>query len=99
MAVLDQLGFAPVGLRRVSNKQLRLWAGDNGTPTRHIYTIINGTGALVGISQDPDQDEHVFHTGGDMIEGDALAVRIQALLGMSDSDWSLAISDMLDYAR
>jgi hypothetical protein len=93
MAIVDQLDPAAVvtSTRVVTNKQLRLWASDNGSPTLYIYTIINGVSSL------PADAESVFHTGGDMIEGDALADRIQAILGFSDDQMTAAVTSMLTY--
>ena len=79
------------GSRRVTNKQIRLWAADRGSPTLYIYLLING------ISSTPSDDESVFHTGGDMIEGDALADRIQAILAFSDAQMTAAVTEMLTY--
>lgn len=88
MAITDQLA----GSRRVSNKQLRLWAAATGTPA-YINTI------TAAISADTEDAESVFYYGGDMIEGDALADAIQTALGLSDGAWSSAISTMLGYQR
>ena len=91
MAILDQLGFSPIGLRRVSNKQLRSWAQNNGAPVKYIYTI------EAGLNADPISPENIYYSGGDMVELDAVAVKIKDVLALSDADWSLAISDMLAY--
>lgn len=92
MAVLDQItgSTSPNGLRRVTNKQLRLWAVANGTP-KHVYTIQDA------IDPDPGTANSIFYSGADMIEGDALATAIKNALAMTDSEWSLAISAMLEY--
>ena len=97
MTVIDQLGYtAPNGLRRVTNKQLRFWAQQNGSPL-YIYSIANGLGAQPGISADIATPENAqFYGGGDMVEGDTLATRIQEILGMTDLNWSLALSAMVE---
>lgn len=79
------------GSRRVTNKQIRLWAGENGFPTLYIYTLTNG------ISSDPADEESVFHTGGDMVEGDELADAIQTALGFTDAQMTAAVTAMLTY--
>jgi hypothetical protein len=83
--------YTPSATRTVTNKQIRLWASDNGSPTLYIYLLINGISSL------PEDPESVFHTGGDMIEGDALADRIQAILGFTDDQMTAAVTAMLTY--
>lgn len=97
MAVTDQLGVYPgvTGLRRVSNRQMRQWLGANGSPA-YIYTVINGNGTLAGISDDPASAENAQFHSGDLVENDTLAARIKALLSFNDTQWSNAISGMLD---
>lgn len=93
MAIVDQLDPAAVvtSTRVVTNKQLRLWASDNGSPTLYIYLLINGVSSL------PADEESVFHYGGDMIEGDALASRVKNVLGFTADQMTAAVTAMLTY--
>lgn len=93
MAIVDQLDPAAVvtPTRVVTNKQLRLWASDNGSPTLYIYLLINGISSL------PEDPESVFHTGGDMIEGDDLAVAIKTALGFTADQMTAAVTAMQTY--
>ena len=95
MAIVDQLDPSAVvtTTRTVTNKQLRLWASANGAPTLYIYLIINGISSL------PADTEAVFHTGGDMIEGDAIALAIQAILGFSAAQMTAAVTSMVTYPK
>jgi hypothetical protein len=93
MAIVDQLDPSAVvtSTWTVTNKQLRLWGAANGSPTLYIYLIINGVSSL------PADAESVFHTGGDMIQGDALADRIQTILGFSDAQMTASAIAMQTY--
>lgn len=95
MAIVDQLDPSAVvtQTRTVTNKQIRLWASENGSPILYIYLIIDGVSAL------PSDAETVFHMGGAMIEGDALAARIKTVLGFSDAQMTAAVTAMLTYPK
>lgn len=79
--------------RVVTNKQLRLWASATGTPTLYIYLLTNGIDAT------PSASEAVFYAGGNMIENDPLALRVQSILGFSAAQMTAAVSAMLLYPR
>lgn len=95
MAIVDQLDPSAIVTprRTVTNKQIRLWASDKGAPTLYIYLIIDGVSSL------PSDEESVFHTGGDMIEGDALAAAIQDALSFTDAQMTAAVTEMLIYPK